>query len=65
MKSKYDDPCFSPGEVADRLKVNTRTVIRMIRQGKLGATRIGGGHRYGISEKDIDEYKSEHRVNAG
>ena len=42
-------------EVADFLKVNYETVLRMIRRGEIKATKIGG-KIYRITEEDFKNY---------
>lgn len=44
---------LTPQEVADKLKVNLRTIYRWIREGKLKAVKIVGGWR--ISEADLNK----------
>jgi len=41
MSFAPDDPWLSTGEVADRLGVTTRTVYRLVNDGRLEAFRIG------------------------
>lgn len=45
------DNFYTPQEVADKLKVNIRTIYRWIREGKLKAVKVGELWR--ISEKEL------------
>jgi excisionase family DNA binding protein len=45
---------LTAGEVADRLRVSTMTVYRLIRRGELPAVRVGRNYR--VRESDLDAY---------
>ncbi|MCM1567811.1 MAG: helix-turn-helix domain-containing protein [Dehalobacter sp.] len=47
------DNFYTPQEVADKLKVNIRTLYRWIREGKLKAVKIGELWR--ISETELNK----------
>lgn len=40
-----NDPFLTPGEVADRLGVDSKTIARWARDGKIKASKTIGGHR--------------------
>jgi excisionase family DNA binding protein len=48
------DNYYTPQEVADKLKVNIRTIYRWIREGKLKAVKIGDLWR--ISESELERF---------
>ncbi len=50
-------------EVAERLRVSTMTVYRLIKSGELRALRIGKSYR--ISAEDFDAYLAERFTEAG
>ncbi|HEV3364286.1 MAG TPA: BldC family transcriptional regulator [Acidimicrobiia bacterium] len=45
MSAAEDNALFTPAEVAALFRVNTKTVTRWARAGKLSAVRTLGGHR--------------------
>lgn len=47
------DEFYTPQEVADKLKVNIRTLYRWIREGKLKAIKVGELWR--ISETELNK----------
>ena len=59
------DAYLTPEEVAQRLRVNTATVWRMIRQGEIRAVQVR--RRYRISQEDLDAFlqRNEVRPDAG
>lgn len=48
------DELLTAAEVADRLRVSTMTVYRLIRGGELAAVRIGRNYR--VREADLSDY---------
>ena len=50
---------YTREEVADLLGVNSRTVDRWIRSGRLGAFKLGGAVR--ISAADLSAFLEDHR----
>ena len=48
-------------QIAERLNLSTRTVVRIIEQGKLKAYRFGKDYR--ITEEDFDEFKRNSKIN--
>lgn len=53
---------YTPIEVAERLKVSVDTIKRLIKNGKLSATKIGGQWR--ISEDQLNEYIESRTIKA-
>lgn len=55
------DKFFTPKEIANSLSVSTRTVINMIRTGKLRAVNVAGLKRmtYRVYEKELDRFIAE------
>jgi excisionase family DNA binding protein len=49
-----DDRLLTAAEVADRLRVSTMTVYRLIRRGELTAVRVGRNYR--VRERDLTSY---------
>jgi len=45
---------LTPNEVAERLRVSTMTVYRLIKSGELPAARISSSYR--LREEDVDAY---------
>lgn len=45
MNSPNDDSLLTPGEVADKFRVDPKTVSRWAADGKIGSIRTPGGHR--------------------
>ena len=61
MKKQLDN-FFTPDEVAEMFKITRRSVIELIRCGKLRAIEVGTGHvrkTYRIYEKEVERYMSE------
>lgn len=54
MTTKNQGPFATVAEVADRLRVSTMTVYRLIQAGDLPAARIGKSYR--LREEDVDCY---------
>lgn len=50
---------YTPKEVSGIFKVQTQSVWRWIRQGKLKATQLGDGGAYRISAEDLEAFKKE------
>jgi excisionase family DNA binding protein len=50
-------------EVADLLRVSKMTVYRLIKEGSIGAVRVGRGYR--LREDDVDDYLSKRYTQAG
>jgi excisionase family DNA binding protein len=49
-----DAPLLTAGEVADRLRVSTMTIYRLIRRGELPAVRVGRNYR--VRASDLEAY---------
>lgn len=56
------DPLLTPTEVADLCGVSTKTVLRAIRSGSLGASRLGSRGAYRIRPDDVDRWLDTMRV---
>jgi excisionase family DNA binding protein len=50
-------------EVADLLRVSRMTVYRLIKEGDIGALRVGRSYR--LREDDVDDYLSQRYTVAG
>jgi len=50
-------------EVAEILKINWRTVIKLVKRGELKAYDVAGKYRF--SRSDVDEYLKKKRVQPG
>lgn len=50
---KDEDPLLTSAEVAQRMRVNPRTVTNWVREGKLTALRIHPAGRYRFRESDV------------
>ena len=61
MSTTTDGRFVTVAEVADRLRVSTMTVYRLIQSGELPAARIGKSYR--LREEDVDVFLAE-RFNA-
>jgi excisionase family DNA binding protein len=46
LENREGPELLTPEEVAERLKLKTRTVLRLVREGKLSAVRIGRLYRF-------------------
>jgi excisionase family DNA binding protein len=46
LENREAPELLTPEEVAERLKLKTRTVLRLVREGKLSAVRIGRLYRF-------------------
>ena len=57
-KNKIDN-LLTIGEVAEKLRLNPRTVYRLIEDGKLKAIKISS-KAYRISEKELIKFLGEH-----
>ncbi len=55
-----EEKFFTLAEVADRLKVNYRTVYRWVRSGDLSAIQFG--REYRVTEADLQAFIEEHRT---
>ena len=49
-------------EVADRFKVNHRTVLNWIRTGEMACYQVGTGSMIRVGEHHIQEYLDNHRT---
>ncbi len=47
-------------EVAERLRLNVITVYEFIKNGKLGAVKLGKNYR--VAEEDLDVFIEKHKV---
>jgi excisionase family DNA binding protein len=47
---------LTPGDVADRCQVSTKTVLRAIHRGRLRASRLGEQGAYRIREADAESW---------
>jgi len=56
------DQIFTPEQVAKKLQVHHLTVLRLIKAGKLGASKIGRVYR--IQEGDILSYLNANRMSS-
>ena len=54
MPSLATSRLLTPNEVAERLRVSTMTVYRLIKSGELPAARISSSYR--LREEDVDAY---------
>jgi len=54
MGTENDARFVTVAEVADRLRVSTMTVYRLIQAGDLPAARIGKSYR--LRDEDVDRY---------
>jgi excisionase family DNA binding protein len=61
MNSTTDGRFVTVAEVAERLRVSTMTVYRLIQSGELQAARIGKSYR--LREEDVDGFLAQ-RFNA-
>ncbi len=50
------DRLLTVKEVADQLKVERRTVIRWIIQGRLRGFKLGGGRFWRVRERDLKKF---------
>jgi excisionase family DNA binding protein len=55
-----DDTLLTAAEVADRLRVSTMTIYRLIRRGELPAVRVGRNYR--VRARDLEAYLAEQVV---
>lgn len=55
-----EEKFFTLAEVADRLKVNYRTVYRWVRSGDLSAIQFG--REYRVTETDLQAFIEERRT---
>lgn len=55
-----EEKFFTLAEVAERLKVNYRTVYRWVRSGDLSAIQFG--REYRVTETDLQAFIEEHRT---
>ena len=53
------DRLLTPGDVAERCQVSTKTVLRAIHRGGLRASRLGAQGAYRIREVDVDAWIEE------
>lgn len=49
-----NEKLYRANEVAEKLELHKDTILRLIREGKMKAVRIG--REYRVSQKDIDDY---------
>ncbi len=54
MSTNNEGRFVTVAEVADRLRVSTMTVYRLIKAGELRAARIGKSYR--LREEDVDRF---------
>lgn len=55
---------LSSAEAASRLRIDPRTLRKLVRSGALSAIEVGGNRALRISEADLDEYVKSHTVEA-
>lgn len=55
-----DDQLWTAAEVAERLRVSTMTIYRLIRSGELPAVRIGRNYR--VRQEDLEAYLEDQVV---
>ena len=60
MTQGPDEQLLTVAEVADRLRVSTMTVYRLVKAGELPAYRVGKNYR--IRSADLDAYLSAGRT---
>lgn len=55
------DEFYTPKQVADSLRVSTRTILNLIKSGKMKAIIVGGLKRntYRIYQKELDRFMAE------
>ena len=55
------DEFYTPKQVAESLQVSTRTIINLIKNGKMNAVIVGGSTRntYRIYQKELDRFMAE------
>lgn len=63
MSSTTEGRFVTVAEVADRLRVSTMTVYRLIQSGDLPAARIGKSYR--LREEDVDAFLAQRFGAAG
>lgn len=51
---------YTPEEIAGQLKLTVRTIYKLIREGKLPATRIG--REYRISDEQVERFMKSQEV---
>ena len=59
------DDFYTPKQIAESLKVSSRTVINLIKSGKIKAVIVGGTKRntYRVYEKELDRFMAENYEN--
>ena len=57
---QQEDELLKVQDVADRLHVNSRTVLRMVERGELGAVKVARSWRF--RPRDIDAYLKKHHT---
>ncbi len=60
MHMKINNSLLTPEQVSEILQIHVLTVYSYIRQGKLGAVRLGRSYR--ISPEDLDRLLESNRV---
>ena len=50
------DKLLTVSEVAERLKVERRTVIRWVLEGRLRGFKLGGGRFWRVRERDLKKF---------
>jgi excisionase family DNA binding protein len=63
MSTNNEGRFVTVAEVADRLRVSTMTVYRLIQAGELPAARIGKSYR--LREEDVDHFLQSRFHQAG
>ncbi len=64
MKGRFTEArLLTVNEVADLLRVSRMTVYRLIKEGAIGALRVGRSYR--LREDDVDDYLSRRYTDAG
>ena len=63
QRSFHEAQFVTVNEVAQLMRVSKMTVYRLIKQGDLGAVRIGTGYR--ILEEDVHRYLDSRYTEAG
>lgn len=48
-----DRPLLTPAQAAERLRLHPKTVVRMARDGRLSAVKVGAGWRFRPDQLDI------------
>jgi excisionase family DNA binding protein len=51
---EHDEELLTPVEVATRLRLHPKTVVRMAREGRLAAVKVGTGWRFHPDRLDVE-----------